>query len=140
MTAFEVVGVILGLVPVVTGSIEHYRSRNDMRDMRQLERSFKTQQNIFQNTIEELLSPLLSDVQLARLLEDPNNTAWRDATLSANLKEHLGGDYQTFDEIMEDVKKMIHELQRILSPDVSQVVTRRSRGQRLTNWYSGRWL
>ena len=55
MSGFEIVGIFLGLVAVVTGSIEHYRSRNDMRDMRQLERGFKTQRNIFENTMEELL-------------------------------------------------------------------------------------
>ena len=54
MSGFEIVGIFLGLVAVVTGSIEHYRSRNDMRDMRQLERGFKTQRNIFENTMEEL--------------------------------------------------------------------------------------
>ena len=126
MSGFEIVGVILGLVPIVTGSIEHCRSRNDMRDLRQLERSFKTQRNIFENTIEELLSPLLTDVQLARLLEDPNNTSWQDTNLSAKLEEHLGGDYQSFKEIVEDVKMMIHELQNILKPEVSPAVTERS--------------
>lgn len=126
MSGFEIVGVILGLVPVVTGSIEHCRSRNDMRDLRQLERSFKTQRNIFENTIEELLSPLLSDVQLARLLEDPNNTLWQDTDLSAKLEAHLGGDYQSLKEILEDVKMMIDELQNILKPEVSPVVTERS--------------
>ena len=126
MSGFEIVGVILGLVPIVTGSIEHCRSLNDMRDLRQLERSFKTQRNIFENTIEELLSPLLSDVQLARLLEDPNNASWQDTTLSAKLEEHLGGDYQSFKEIVEDVKLMMGELQNILKPKVSPSVTQRS--------------
>ena len=126
MSGFEIVGLILGLVPVVTGSIEHCRSRNDMRDLRQLERSFKTQRNIFENTIEELLSPLLSDVQLARLLEDPNNTLWQDTNLSTKLEEHLGGDYQSFKEIMEDVKLMIIELQKILIPEVCPAVTQRT--------------
>ena len=126
MSGFEIVGLILGLVPVVTGSIEHYRSRNDMRDMRQLERGFKTQKNIFENTAEELFSPFLSDVQLARLLEDPNNTLWHDANLSAKLEEHLGGDYQSFKEIVEDVKMMIDELQKILDPEVNPVVAHRS--------------
>ena len=123
MSGFEIVGLILGLVPVVTGSIEHCRSRNDMRDLRQLERSFKTQRNIFENTIEELLSPLLSDVQLARLLEDPNNTLWQDTNLSTKLEEQLGGDYQSFKEIMEDVRLMIVELQKILIPEVCPAVT-----------------
>ena len=122
VSGFEIVGVILGLVPLVTGSIEHCRSRNDMRDLRQLERSFKTQRHRFLNTIEELLSPLLSDVQLARLLEDPNDTLWQDTNLSAKLEAHLGGDYESFREILEDVKMMIDELQNILEAKVSPVV------------------
>ena len=123
VSGFEIVGVILGLVPLVTGSIEHCRSRNDMRDLRQLERSFKTQRHIFENTIEELLSPLLSDVQLARLLEDPNNTLWQDPNSSAKLEAHLGEDYESFQEILEDVKIMIDELHSIMKPEVSPVVT-----------------
>ena len=123
VSGFEIVGVILGLVPLVTGSIEHCRSRNDMRDLRQLERSFKTQRQIFLNTIEELLSPLLSDVQLARLLEDPSDTLWQDTNLSAKLEAHLGEDYESFQEILEDVKIMIDELHNIMKPEVSPVVT-----------------
>ena len=123
VSGFEIVGVILGLVPLVTGSIEHCRSRNDMRDLRQLERSFKTQRHIFENTIEELLSPLLSDVQLARLLEHPSDTLWQDMNLSAKLEAHLGEDYESFQEILEDVKIMIDELHNIMKPEVSPVVT-----------------
>ena len=123
VSGFEIVGVILGLVPLVTGSIEHCRSRNDMRDLRQLERGFKTQRHIFENTIEELLSPLLSDVQLARLLEDPSDKLWQDMNLSAKLEAHLGEDYESFQEILEDVKVMIDELHNIMKPEVSPVVT-----------------
>ncbi|KAK3167107.1 hypothetical protein OEA41_010232 [Lepraria neglecta] len=117
MIGFEILGIILGIVPIVTASIEQYKASLAMREVRQLERSFKTQRNIFLNTIEELLSSLVSDAQLKELLDHPDGEAWRDVHIATKLEEHLGESYQSFTEILEDVRGMMLELEKILNSD-----------------------
>ncbi len=119
MSGFEVIGVILALIPLVTGGIDRYKRVRDGQESRQLERSFKTQRVIFLNTIEELIYPLVSDSQLQTLLKDPNGRLWQDKQLSASLEKLLGGAYPVFKEIIEDIKAVMSELQNALSAEVS---------------------
>ena len=119
MSGLEIIGVILALVPIVSGGIDGYKRLRDGPESRQLERSFKTQHVIFLNTIEELICPLVSDSQLQTLLKDPNGRLWKDKQLSASLERHLDGAYPIFGEIMEDIKVVMSELQKTLSAEVS---------------------
>ena len=119
MSGFEVIGVILALIPLVSGGIDSYKRVRDGQESRQLERDFKTQKVIFLNTIEELIYPLVPDSQLPTLLKDPNGRIWQDKRLSASLEKHLDGAYPTFNEIMEDIKVVMCKLQDSLSPEVS---------------------
>ena len=119
MSGFEIIGVILALVPIVSGGIDGYKRLRDGPESRQLERSFKTQHVIFLNTIEELICPLVSDSQLQSLLKDPNGRLWKDKQLSASLEKHLDGAYPIFSEIMEDIKVVMSGLQKTLSAEVS---------------------
>ena len=119
MSGFEIIGVILALIPLVSGGIDRYKRERDGKESRQLERSFKTQRVIFLNTIEELIYPLVSDSQLQDLLKDPNGRLWQDKQLSASLEKNLDGAYPAFNEIMEDIKVVMSELQSSLNVDVS---------------------
>ena len=119
MSGLEVIGVILALIPLVSGGIDRYKRVRDGQESRQLERSFKTQRVIFLNTIEELIYPLVPDAQLQILLKDPNGRLWQDKQLSASLEKHLDGAYPIFNEIMEDIKVVMSELQSTLSTEVS---------------------
>jgi division protein CdvB (Snf7/Vps24/ESCRT-III family) len=120
MTGFEIAGVVLGIVPILTLSIEHYKTMLSMREIRQLDRSFKTQRIIFMNTIEALLSTLVSETQLKKLLADPYGEAWKDSHTAIRLEKHLGDAYESFTEIMEDIQVMVLELQKILTSEVSR--------------------
>lgn len=119
MSGFEIIGVILALIPIVSGGIDGYKRVRDGQESRQLERDFKTQRVIFLNTIEELIYPLVPDSLLPTLLKDPNGRIWQDKWLSASLEKHLDGAYPTFNEIMEDIKVLMCKLQNSLSPEVS---------------------
>ena len=118
MSGFEAIGVVLSIIQVVIAGVGQWQTRVTSKEMRQLERHFKTQHNIFLNSIEELVSPLVSDTHLEQLLKDPNGEAWRDKTMSAKLEEQLGGAYESFKEIMEDVKVMMEDLRERLTTDV----------------------
>ena len=119
MSGFEVIGVILGLIPLIAGGIDRYKGVRGGQESRQLERSFKTQRVIFLNTIEELLYPLVSDSKLQTLLKDPKGSLWQDKELSAGLERLLDAAYPVFKETIEDIKDVMSELQNALSAEVS---------------------
>ena len=137
MSGLEIIGVILALVPIVSGGIDGYKRLRDGPESRQLERSFKTQHVIFLNTIEELIYPLVSDSQLQTLLKDPNGRLWKDKQLSASLEKHLDGAYPMFSELMEDIKVVMSELQKNLSAEVSVLC---SEPRKSTNGNKLTWL
>ena len=118
MSGLEAVGLILGVIPLIIAGVGQCKDNLAGKEMRQLERHFKTQHNIFLNNIEELLSTLVSDTHLEQLMKDPHGEAWRDKAVSAKLEEQLGGAYQSFEEIMEDVKVMMEDLRERLTTDV----------------------
>ena len=116
MLGLELAGLVLGLVPVIQLSIDRYKRGLAGKEMRQLARSFATQNCIYLNTIEEIISPLVSDSQLDELLKDPNGKAWQDPKLLDDFEKHLGEAYEPFNVIMADVKEMVDELQKIFAP------------------------
>ena len=129
MSGFEIVGVILGVAPLVLSSIDYWKSGITGKEMRQLERRFKTQHNIFLNTIEEIFSPFVSDGQLVKLLKNPKGPTWQDPQMSGRLKEHLGESYESFEGIVEDVKDMMIELQESLNTKASRSQCQEARSQ-----------
>ncbi|KAF8531431.1 hypothetical protein BDD12DRAFT_800092 [Trichophaea hybrida] len=104
MTGFEIVGVVLGSIPLLISALEHYsEGLSTMNDMREYESvfenlltAFDTGLAIYRNSCEELLSPLsLPDNKFNDLLENRSD-AWEDSELEMSLKERLGRDYRTY--------------------------------------------
>ena len=116
MSGLEIAGLVVGLVPVVQLGIDRYNRGLAVRETRQLARSFATQKVIYMNTIEEILSSVVSDSQLHGLLQDPNGKAWQNPTLSEKLANHLGGVYPAFKDTMIDIKEMMDEMQKLFTP------------------------
>ncbi|KAF8249178.1 hypothetical protein K440DRAFT_622544 [Wilcoxina mikolae CBS 423.85] len=115
MTGFEVVGVVLGSIPLLISALEHYsEGLSTMNDMREYESvfenlltAFNTGLAIYRNSCEELLSPLLlPDNKFNDLLENRSD-AWEDSELEMSLKERLGRDYQTYKHAVGRLDKKI---------------------------------
>ena len=119
MSGFEVIGVVLALIPLVAGGNNRYKRVRDGQESRQLERSFRTQRVIFLNTIEDLIYPLVSDSQLQALLKDPTGRLWQDKQISASLEKLLDKVYPVFKDTIEDIKVIMTELQNALNAEVS---------------------
>ena len=118
MSAVEVAGLILGIIPVIQLGIDSYkRNFSDTKKiMLQLGRSFETQKLIYLNTIEEILSSVVPDSQLNKLLRNVDEKAWQDSRLSQVLQSHLGDIHPQFKDIVLDIKDMMMELEKLLAP------------------------
>lgn len=67
-----------------------------------------TNLTIYRNALEELLSPLaLSDLQLYRLLEENDETAWEEPDLVDCLKQRLDHGYLPFKSSIKQLNKKV---------------------------------
>ena len=103
MSGIEVVGIILGTIPLLISGLEHYAEGiRTMRNMWEYEAVidhlvtiFTLDQAIFRHSCQELLMPILSDTQAAELL-DGASPQWEDKDLDRRLQKRLGADYQAY--------------------------------------------
>ena len=107
MSGFEVVGVILGVLPLVISGLEDYSDGVDTLTqmlnykavVNDLLTTFLTLQAIYHNSCRALLDPLmLSEETKLKLLSDTEGKEWEDKELGARLERRLGkasyGPYQ----------------------------------------------
>lgn len=103
MSGIEVVGIVLGSIPLLISGLEHYADGiRTMKNMWEYEAVighlvtiFTLDQAIFRHSCQELLLPVLSDTQAAELL-DGVSPKWEDKDLDRRLKKRLGDDYQAY--------------------------------------------
>ncbi|KAK4160153.1 hypothetical protein QBC43DRAFT_303972 [Cladorrhinum sp. PSN259] len=121
MSGFEIVGVVLGSVPLLISGLEHYRNGIETIQtmaqyvvvLREIVDSIETAITIYKQQCEILLKPLLlPDSQLGKLLGDGESSqdAWKDLNLAKQLKEKFGSTDER-----DKFLKAVHRLhQRIL--------------------------
>ena len=103
MSGIEVVGIVLGSIPLLISGLEHYAEGiQTMKNMWEYEAVidhlvtiFTIDQAIFRHSCQELLMPILSDTQAAELL-DGASPQWEDKDLDRRLQKRLGADYQAY--------------------------------------------
>lgn len=103
MSGTEVVGFVLGAIPLLISGLEHYADGiHTMKNMwdydavvTHLVGEFRLAQAIFRHSCQELLMHILPDSEAAKLLDgaSPN---WDDSELDKKLREQLGSDYQAY--------------------------------------------
>lgn len=122
MSGFEVVGVVLGAIPLVISGLEHYahgaatlKAMHDYEDVIDtLSTSLTTSFTIYRSSCEELLGPLmLADNVLTDLLESRGNN-WSDKAICEALIERLGDMYYPYKRAVTLLHKRINKLKEKL--------------------------
>ena len=98
MSGFEIVGVILGALPLVISALEHYaqgvstakRFWQYKLELKSLLRQIKTENAIFINTCEALLTGIVRVDQMTLFLKNPGGQVWRDPKIEKKLEESEG--------------------------------------------------
>lgn len=127
MTGFEVVGVVLAVLPLLVTALEHYAdgisTLKNMRDyesvVETLVTSFSLASAIYRNSCENLLRPLmLADIQFCELLNDPGAaSSWVGEDLSNKLRERLGSSYPPYVSSVKQLNKRIDLFKKKLNLD-----------------------
>lgn len=126
MSGLEVVGLVLGSIPLVISALEHYRDgiyavriwRRYVIELASIIRQLRVQQCILMNICEILLGDL-GLPRIDAMIRDPFGPLWRDDNIKKRLTERLNRDYNVFEATVEDMSDAIQGLkERIgLGPD-----------------------
>lgn len=125
MSGFEVIGVILGLYPLIGTALMTYKATKGGKGAKKLVRDLKVEELIFGEFVHHLLAPNVTEAELVRL-KDPkslNATSWRNAATS--MRNRLGLDKaRIVIEISQEICALLKTLQKELSSRNHGVVWR----------------
>lgn len=124
MSGFEIVGIVLGALPLVISFAQNYK-----RVFRPLLKWIRFRADFinfindvdfemkkFNNTIESLLlSVNMTDEEIHRLMAKSDDCGWQGEVLEKRLKAKLKTSYNVFMSTMNTIAKLATNLQELLS-------------------------
>jgi hypothetical protein len=125
MSGFEVLGVVLGTIPLVISALEHYqeglhafrRWRSYEAELKSLKRSLGNEKAIFVNTCQQLLSGLVNSVELEKLVDEPFGELWSSAQIRDQVALRLDHVHEPFKATVVAMYDALHEIQNKLGLD-----------------------
>lgn len=118
MSGIEVVGIVLGALPLMISGIEKYsegvsaarRLFNPRRELRNLHRAIRTELQVFRNTALLLLHRIATQSEIESLLREPTSNLWKAPEFERHMKTLLGSSYSAWCEVMADISNAINEI------------------------------
>lgn len=116
MSGIEVVGLLLGSIPLVISALEHYKEGidvlNDIRNYHSTLKSLKTKLIIleenYRGTVKRLLLPELSSFEVHALFPEPgekgSSALWGTKYIEGKLLIKLGAKFHIFMDVVADVR------------------------------------
>jgi hypothetical protein len=118
MSGIEVVGIVLGALPIMVNGIERYtegisaasRLLNPRRELRNLHRAVRTELQIFRNTALLLLHRIATESEVESLIQEPTSDLWKAPGFDKQMKTLLGSSYSVWCEVMADISNAIKDI------------------------------
>jgi hypothetical protein len=125
MSGLEVVGVVLGSIPLIISALEHYRDgvstiqrwRRYERERQSLVRSLKTERVKMHNICEKLLVGLVSPSQVQAMIQSPFGTLWQEDAVKRKIRARLGDSIEVFESNVEEMRDAMYEMMQRLGLD-----------------------
>ncbi|KAF7539538.1 hypothetical protein G7054_g2052 [Neopestalotiopsis clavispora] len=125
MSGFEVLGVVLGTIPLVISALEHYqeglhtirRWRSYEAELKSLKRSLGNEKAILVNTCQQLLSGVVSSIDLEKLVDEPFGELWSNALIEDQIALRLDHVYEPFKATVVAMKDALCVIQSKLGLD-----------------------
>lgn len=123
MSGVEIVGLVLGAIPLVISGLEHYADGvrtikvicNAHREFRFVARKLKAEEIVYQNTLAILLNDCIAIEKQAVLMQNPTGGVWSEDDVQLALTKRLQSSYESFVEhtrsihlSLEDFKQRLH--------------------------------
>lgn len=119
MSGFEIAGVVLGAFPLVTTALEDYRAVARVvglwwqirQEYEKCAGEVRYHHLRYKRNLEQLLLPLVvEDDTIRGLLAQPGADLWRDPGIAQQLEIRLQGSYELYLEIMQQMARIIENL------------------------------
>ncbi|CAJ0548532.1 Ff.00g021450.m01.CDS01 [Fusarium sp. VM40] len=118
MSGFEIVGVVLGSIPIVVSALEYYvkglgilqNFRSCKRILRSLILALKTEHINLQNICEKLLVGIAPQTCIEMMIREPFGKLWSEEGINNKLRLRLWTSISIFDERVQDMKLAIEEM------------------------------
>lgn len=122
MSGLEVIGIVLGGIPLIISALEHYKDgthaiqiwRKYKTELASVIRQLRVQQSRLTNVCETLLEGLGLGGRIEAMIKEPFGSLWHDEGTKKKLTQRLHRDYGIFEETVvemsvaiEDIKKRI---------------------------------
>ncbi|KAI1746748.1 hypothetical protein F4782DRAFT_544038 [Xylaria castorea] len=118
MSGFEVVGIVLGAIPLLVSALEHYERgmktiqiiRRRAKVMHSLATALSTEQTILRNTCETLLGGIIDSEDMKPLLAEPFGPLWQDPDTKALVERRLDHTLKDFKALVYSMKEAVEEI------------------------------
>jgi hypothetical protein len=135
MSGAEIVGFLLGAIPLVISAIEHYRDglgllidySHYQSTLKALRTRLRIQLNLYEGTLKRLLLSELSSIEADVLFPAtgvPLETAlWGTREIEEKLRKKLGNQYETFMDVIWEMDAVMKKLMNKLDIDLEGKVS-----------------
>lgn len=125
----EVAGLVLGIIPLAVTALKTYARilstmkamKSAKQDLEAMIRDLETERQILQNTCELLLSDIVGDESLSRMIESPSETDWK--IYDDKVRERLWNSTDLFRDRVAEMRSAVEELRLKLCIDPDGAVS-----------------
>ncbi|KAK8057448.1 hypothetical protein PG996_011385 [Apiospora saccharicola] len=114
MSGFEVVGIVLGTIPLIISAIEKYKAvgspRKYARELNSLRRSLAAELEIFEGICEKLLTGMVADTDIENMIREPFGSLWQDEEINKRIRLRLWKSYISFEGTVQDMVEALDQL------------------------------
>ncbi|KAF3077054.1 hypothetical protein CFAM422_000398 [Trichoderma lentiforme] len=126
MSGFQIAGIVLGAFPIAISALEAY---HDIAERVGLFLTIKNEYTNWKNDLNfyklsftinmrQLLLPLVADDDtITELLMAPGGDRWQDRSIAELLEKRLGGSYELYRQYIQNMKRVLDEINRELLID-----------------------
>ncbi|KAI1260970.1 hypothetical protein F5Y18DRAFT_219260 [Xylariaceae sp. FL1019] len=120
MSGLEVVGVVLGSIPLIISALENYQSgadriakfRNYEEVLQRYAIRLETEQTLLKDTCESLLSGVVSTHSVEQMIAAPFGPLWKDDSLKDQLHLRLDTSFDIFEKNFKQLYLATEELRK----------------------------
>ncbi|RYP79085.1 hypothetical protein DL771_000063 [Monosporascus sp. 5C6A] len=136
MTGFEIIGIVLGTIPIAVSLAEEYRKaiqawRKYDREVKRLILRLKTEQNLLQSHCEKLLSGIVNHAEIEPMIHEPFGPLWKEQRINGMARQRLWKSYVIFEETVWGMQEAAEKLTKKLEFS-SSLQTRRGESGLIT--------
>lgn len=130
MSGLEIVGLLLGIFPLIISGLEHWRDVAKVggffwrvrKEYTKCRSDVQFHEILYKRNLKELLLPIVNDAdEVARLVGDPGGKDWSSKALQERLEGRLQESYGLYMEIIREMNETAEELRKELSLDKATV-------------------